>query len=92
MADDATYTAPTVGAVAVAARIFVNRSSEFFGDQKPGVYYRTEVRILKEDVPSPKPGGTLIVGSESFKLEVKLLEDESTTRWVASPLVAAWIP
>lgn len=93
-ADDGLYTAPYVGAIAVSARLFVDRNAEFFGDQQPGVFYRTEVRILKQDVAAVKPGGTLqILDStgtvvETYKIKTKIGEDESLSRWVVEP----WTP
>jgi hypothetical protein len=42
------------------------------------------VRILRADVEMPDAGGTLAIGSETFKLGRPESEDESSSRWVVT--------
>lgn len=88
MADAAGYLAPAAapGTEATACTVLVDRDVEIFGEESPDVATRhVVVTLFRADV-TPKQFGTVTLdaGGEVFRLEAKLDEDESKSRWVVT--------
>ena len=85
MADTATYT-PPVGAAVAGIKVYVDRAAQFLDQDGVAVAgSRIVIGILRADVAQPVRAGTIVIGSETFKLEEEVQQDESMTRWVVLP-------
>jgi hypothetical protein len=82
LVDTGTYTAPG-GGTPVACDVLVDRNVKDFGDdQAPVATLHVVVGIFREQVATPARGGVVTVGAESWRLDAKIDQDESLTRWV----------
>lgn len=82
MADSGTYTPPGGGAGG-ACDVLIDRDVKLYGDDQAQVATsHLVVTLFLATVAAPERGGTITVGSETFKLDAKLDEDESQSRWV----------
>ncbi|MGH8075627.1 MAG: hypothetical protein ACREO4_16375 [Lysobacter sp.] len=88
MADAAGYLPPaaTPDVVPLPCTVLVDRSVEIFGEERPDVATRHTVVTLFRGVVTPVQYGvvTLDATGEAFRLEAKLEEDESQSRWVVA--------
>jgi hypothetical protein len=84
MADTGTYTAPGELSEPVPARCYVNKSGQSAGEYAPTFGARITIDILREDVPAPQVGATVIVDGDTFVLEAPVVErrDDGLTGWV----------
>lgn len=88
MADAAGYLPPSgaPGTPPTACTVLVDRDVEIFGQESPDVATRHVVVTLFRGTVEPAQFGTVTLDAsgEVFRLEAKLDEDESKSRWVVS--------
>ena len=86
IADSGSYLPPGEDAEAVAVDVFVDDVSlDRIGDLGPGaVSTRREVSFLRAQLASPEKRGLLTIGDVVWKLEEKVFEDDSQSRWVVT--------
>lgn len=84
LVDLGSYTPPGVGAVTVNdIDVIVDNGVQVIDDVGQIIGTRTEIGLLREQVPNPKQGGTVVVGTDTYELEAKAEgSDESRSRWV----------
>lgn len=80
-ADTATYTAPSGGA-ALPCNVYVDRNAQFFGEQGDVVGSRITITLLLTEIPTQLRRASIVVGSETFKLDEIVELDESKIVWV----------
>lgn len=81
MADTGTYTPPAGAAVAVD--VYIDRTANFLlQDDADIVGNRIVVTLQLAQVPAPVRGASVVVGSETFRLDEVVQHDESIERWV----------
>jgi hypothetical protein len=86
LADQASYLPPAEDAEAVAVDVFVDDESlDRIGDLGPGAAStRREVCFLRAQLANPEKRGVVTVGDVGWKLEEKVFEDDSQSRWVVT--------
>lgn len=85
-AEEGTYTPPTPpGGAAVACRVYRDDVVlEEFGDARPVANTRTELSLLREDVATPRQGGTVLLDGTTWTLVALIEQDQSLSRWVVN--------
>jgi len=84
MADTGTYLGPDLGDVDVPdVRLFFDELSlDVMGQSSTGVATRRQIRLLREDVETPKAGAIVTIDGVEWKLSEKIEDDVAKSVWV----------
>jgi hypothetical protein len=80
MADSATFKQRSTDDP-VEASVYIDRAVQFMaGDAVTGP--KTVIEFVAPGIIPTKPGGTVTIGAESWKLSKKESDDEASSRWI----------
>lgn len=80
LATTATYT-PPAGAAVIGVRVYQDDGVQVMGENANVVTQLTRIALLRADVAAPEEGGAVAIGSNTYRLDALLKEDESLTWW-----------